>query len=205
MKNVFSSKNLFTVPNAITLFRLLLIPVFVWLYLGREAVVPAFLVYLAAGLLDVLDGRIARRFNMISEFGIMFDPIVDKLSQAVIFFCLLRRFPNMLLLLIVLIIKEGTLAIMSLRILRNAKAVEPAEWPGKLTSLFLNITAMIHILWSGLPAAVSNILIVFCSGMLLFSFVYYAVRNRKILCDRQDRQDGMTGDKQTGKKDTGTR
>ena len=133
MKNVFSSKNLFTVPNAITLFRLLLIPVFVWLYLGREAFVPAFLVYLAAGLLDVLDGRIARRFNMISEFGIMFDPIVDKLSQAVIFFCLLRRFPNMLLLLIVLIIKEGTLAIMSLRILRNDKAVEPAEWPGKLT------------------------------------------------------------------------
>lgn len=175
-------KNIFTVPNAITLFRLLLIPLFIWLYLDKEDYAAAFLVYLAAGLLDLLDGGIARRFNMVSDFGKLFDPVVDKLTQVAVFFCLLNKFPNMLILLIVLIIKEITTGVIHLLAINKTNEVESAKWPGKLTSLSLNVTAMIHILWGGIPEEISNIVIGICIGFLLFSFVYYGIRNlRKLL------------------------
>lgn len=182
MKKIINNKNIFTLPNAITLLRLLLIPLFIWLYLGKEAYVPAFLVYLAAGILDLLDGDIARRYNMISDFGKLFDPVVDKLTQVAIFFCLLSKFPNMLILLIVLIIKEIATGVIHLLAINKTNMVESAKWPGKLTSLSLNVTAMIHILWGGIPAEISNIIIGICIGFMLFSFIYYAIHNlRKLL------------------------
>ena len=182
MKKIINNKNIFTLPNAITLLRLLLIPLFIWLYLGKEAYVPAFIVYLAAGLLDLLDGDIARRYNMISDFGKLFDPVVDKLTQVAIFFCLFTKFPNMLILLIVLIIKEITTGIIHLLAINKTNMIESAKWPGKLTSLSLNVTAMIHILWGGIPAEISNIIIGICIGFMLFSFIYYAIHNlRKLL------------------------
>ncbi len=184
MRNIINPKNLFTIPNAITLLRLLLIPVFIWMYLGKEAYVPAFIVYLTAGLLDLLDGIIARRYTMISDFGKLFDPIVDKLTQVAIFFCLLSRFPNMLILLIILIIKEIITGVIHLLAINKTNEVDSAEWPGKLTSLSLNITAMIHILWGGIPADVSNIIIGICIGFMLLSFTYYGIRNLKRLRDR---------------------
>ncbi len=187
MKNLINQKNLYTIPNALTLLRLLLIPLFIWLYLGKEAYVPAFLVYLTTGLLDLLDGIIARRYNMISDFGKLFDPVVDKLTQVAIFFCLLRKFPNMLILLIVLIIKEIVTGIVHLLAINKTNEVDSAQWPGKLTSLSLNITAMIHILWGGIPEEVSNIIIGICIGFMLFSFAYYGIRNLKRLRDTQDR------------------
>ncbi len=143
---------------------------------------PAFLVYLAAGLLDLLDGEIARRYNMISDFGKLFDPVVDKLTQVAIFFCLLSKFPNMLVLLIVLIIKEIATGVIHLLAINKTNMVESAKWPGKLTSLSLNVTAMIHILWRDIPAGISNIIIGTCIAFMLFSFVYYGIRNlRKLL------------------------
>lgn len=182
MTNITNQKNIFTLPNAITLLRLLLIPIFIWLYLGKEAYVPAFIVYLAAGLLDLLDGKIARHYNMISDFGKLFDPVVDKLTQIAIFFCLLSKFPNMLILLIFLIIKEIITGIIHLLAINKTNMIESAKWPGKLTSLSLNVTAMIHILWGGIPAEISNIIIGICIGFMLFSFIYYAIHNlRKLL------------------------
>ena len=182
MRNIINPKNLFTVPNAITLIRLLLIPLFIWLYLDKEAYVTAFLVYLTAGLLDLLDGIIARRYNMVSDFGKLFDPIVDKLTQIAIFFCLLSKFPNMLILLIVLVIKEIITGVIHLLAINKTNVVDSAEWPGKITSLSLNVTAMIHILWGGIPADVSNIIIGICIGFMLLSFTYYGICNlRKLL------------------------
>ena len=185
MKNFINRENLFTIPNAISLFRLLLIPLFTWLYLNKEAYMAALAVIAVSGLSDIVDGKIARHYNMVSDFGKMFDPVVDKLTQAAMFFCLLSRFPNMLIPLIVHAIKEITTGIMSLMAINKTNVVEPAEWPGKLTTVFLYATAMIHILWTDITTEISDIIIGISVGWMLFAFAFYGIRNLKILCSKQ--------------------
>lgn len=185
MKKFINRENLFTIPNAISLFRLLLIPLFTWLYLNKEAYMAALAVIAVSGLSDIVDGKIARHYNMVSDFGKMFDPVVDKLTQAAMFFCLLSRFPNMLIPLIVHAIKEITTGIMSLMAINKTNVVEPAEWPGKLTTVFLYATAMIHILWTDITTEISDIIIGISVGWMLFAFAFYGIRNLKILCSKQ--------------------
>jgi cardiolipin synthase len=64
-------------PNIITVFRLFLVPVIIWLIVANE-LFGAFLVFLAAGLTDALDGFLARRFRWRTELGAYLDPIADK-------------------------------------------------------------------------------------------------------------------------------
>lgn len=73
-------KKIFTIPNLLSAFRLLLIPVFVWAYCIKKAYLLTAGVLLLSGLTDMADGFIARRFHMISDLGKMLDPIADKLS-----------------------------------------------------------------------------------------------------------------------------
>jgi cardiolipin synthase len=71
--------NLWTVPNAFTLIRLLCLPVFLWLLFDQENRAGAAWMLVALGSTDWVDGYIARRFNQVSEFGKIFDPTVDRL------------------------------------------------------------------------------------------------------------------------------
>lgn len=68
-----------TVPNAVTLVRLLCLPVFVWLMFGAENYVAAAILLAALGATDWVDGYVARHFDQVSSFGKMFDPTVDRL------------------------------------------------------------------------------------------------------------------------------
>ena len=77
-------KELLTIPNLLSLFRLVLIPVYVVIYLNAKTTEDY---YLAAGILavscltDLIDGKIARHFNMISNVGKILDPFADKVTQ----------------------------------------------------------------------------------------------------------------------------
>ena len=98
-----------TIPNILSCFRIILIPVFIVCYLNTPAegiAIWPVLVLLFSGLTDVLDGFIARHFNMISDLGKMLDPVADKLTQAAVIGCLTVRFPELLILFIVYVIKE---------------------------------------------------------------------------------------------------
>jgi len=99
-------KKILTIPNLLSLFRICLIPVIVWLYCVKENYLWTTITLVISGLTDVVDGFIARRFGMISDFGKAFDPVADKLTQIVTLYCLVTRFPLMLLPLGVLIVKE---------------------------------------------------------------------------------------------------
>ena len=74
---------LLTVPNLVTLVRLLCLPLFLWLLFGRENYAGAAALLLALGATDWVDGYVARRFNQVSNFGKMFDPTVDRLLMVV--------------------------------------------------------------------------------------------------------------------------
>ena len=129
--------------------------------------------FIISGLTDIIDGFIARKFNMISDFGKVFDPVADKLTQIVMLFCLVTRFPLMLIPLVILVIKEILAAIMNMITLKKAGYVVAAVWHGKANTVLLYVTMFIHIVWFGIPSAISNVLIAVCIAMMLLSSVLY--------------------------------
>lgn len=186
MKESTYKDKILTVPNLLSLLRLLMIPLMVWLYIGRKNYCATTLVLLASALTDILDGFIARRYKMVSEFGKAFDPIADKLTQIAMMFCLIVRFPLMLLPWIVLVVKELFTGLCSMLAIRKTGHVEGAVWHGKVTTALLYATMAVHLLWYNIPQTVSVLLIGVCTGMMLISAVGYAIRNFKMLTGRAD-------------------
>ena len=101
-----SQSRILTIPNLLSLFRLCLIPVFMWLYCVEKNYLWTGIVLIISGLTDTVDGIIARKFNMISDLGKVLDPIADKVTQAAMLFCLLTRFPLMIAPLALMVVKE---------------------------------------------------------------------------------------------------
>ena len=179
-------KKILTIPNLLSFFRLCLIPVIVWLYSFKQNYVWTLLVLLISGATDIIDGIIARRLNMISDFGKAFDPIADKLTQMAVLFCLVSRFPYMTIPLIILIIKEVTAAVMNMIAIKKTNEVMGAVWHGKLTTVLLYSTMVIHIIWFNIPMLVSNLLIAISTAMMLFSAVQYTLRNIRTLRKKEE-------------------
>ena len=103
----FNTKERFSIPNLMGYFRLLLIPVFCYLYLAKEAYHWAAGVVLLSSLTDLFDGMIARKFNMITNLGKALDPIADKLTHGALALCLAFRYPQMWVLFGLMVLKEG--------------------------------------------------------------------------------------------------
>ena len=107
MKNPrFSAKNILTIPNLISLFRILLIPLIIWLYCGKKQYTATIAVIVISGASDIIDGKIARKFHMVSDVGKVLDPIADKLTQVTLVICLTARYPWMWALLALFAVKE---------------------------------------------------------------------------------------------------
>ncbi|MGM9597072.1 MAG: CDP-alcohol phosphatidyltransferase family protein [Eubacteriales bacterium] len=174
-----------TIPNILSFFRLCLIPVIVWLYCFRKNYLMTTLVLLISGASDIADGIIARRFGMVSDFGKAFDPVADKLTQLATLVCLVTRFPHMLIPLIILIIKELLAAVLGMVTIRRTGEVMGAVWHGKLNTVLLYFTILVHLIWFEIPAAVSDILIGLCTVMMLVSAVLYSIRNIRLLNTRK--------------------
>ena len=172
---------LWTIPNLLSFFRLCLIPVMVWLYTVRENYIFTMLVLVLSGITDVADGIIARKLNMVSDFGKAFDPIADKLTQVAMMFCLVTRFPWMILPLVLMVIKELFTGITGLLTIRKTGKVEGAVWHGKVTTVLLYTMMGIHLVWFSIPPLLSGFLIGISTGMMLLSAVGYGIRNIKML------------------------
>lgn len=170
-----------TVPNILSLFRLCLIPLIVWLYCFEKHYGLTAIVFIVSGVTDVLDGIIARKFNMISDFGKAFDPVADKLTQITMMFCLVVRFHFMAVPLVILVVKELLAATMNMLTLKKAGFVVAAVWHGKLNTVLLYGTMFVHLVWINIPIIVSNILINACIVMMLISSVLYTVSDVKAI------------------------
>ena len=170
-----------TVPNVLSFFRLGLIPIIVWLYISKEDYFWTLMVLLLSGLTDVVDGIIARKCNMISDFGKAFDPIADKLTQAAMLCCLVVRFNYMLIPLGMLVIKEVVTGITALISIKKTEQVEGAAWHGKLTTVVLYLMMAVHLVWFNIPTTVSLIMVGVCIGIMIMSFIMYSVRNIKAI------------------------
>ena len=175
-----------TIPNILSLFRLLLIPVIMWLYIVKEDPVLTTVILALSGITDIVDGIIARKCHMVSDFGKAFDPVADKLTQIAMLFCLVSRFKWMLLPLCVMVIKEVTAGILGLLVIRKTGNVDGAVWHGKATTVSLYSMMIIHLIWYNIPGVISGILIGACTALALLSAFMYSRENVRILLGKKN-------------------
>ncbi len=180
-KNIDYSKRIVTIPNLLSLFRLLLIPVIVWTYFGRRDLLMTSLVLILSGITDLVDGWVARHFHMVSDLGKMLDPVADKLTQMAMLACLVDRYRFMLVPLVLLVIKEIFAAVTGIISIYKTKVVLGAVWHGKVTTAALYSMMIIHLVWLNIPAVVSNVIIGLCVAIMLLSFVLYGIRNVRMI------------------------
>ncbi len=173
-------KKILTIPNVLTLVRLILIPFFVWQYLIGNYV-AATIIVVASGFTDVIDGFIARKFNMVSALGKALDPVADKLTQISVMLCLVRSFPKIWFPLALLIIKEFVSGILGLMIVTRTGTTYSAEWHGKAATVSIYAMTVLHIIWVDIPAWVSLVSIIVTVSLMALSFVLYAIRNVRTL------------------------
>ncbi len=182
------NKRILTIPNLLSFFRLLLIPVFIWSYRVKEDRFLATGILLLSGVTDIVDGIIARKFNMVSDFGKVLDPVADKLSQIAMLYCLLSVFPLMMIPLIATIVKGLYMIFSGLLVIKRTGVVDGADWHGKAATVLLDAMVVVHLLWPQIPKVVSNILIAASTIMVLISFAAYAMRNNRELKEAASRK-----------------
>jgi len=169
-------KEIFTIPNLLSLFRLLLIPVYVAIYLNAE---DASDYMLAAGILtvscltDLIDGKIARHFNMITSLGKILDPVADKATQFTLILCLTMRYKVLQYVMGLFILKESFQLIAGGLCLRKKKMLKGALISGKICTTVLFISLILMVMLPELSNQVVNTIAIIDTVFLLAAFVEY--------------------------------
>ena len=185
--DTYNTQNkILTIPTMLSFVRLCLIPVIMWLYCVEENYLWAGIILIVSGITDTVDGFVARHFHMTSDLGKVLDPVADKLTQAAMLFCLLTRFPLMILPLGIMVLKEFFMGVTGLMVIQKTGKVFGADWHGKVTTWLLYAMMILHVFWYNIPAALSRILIAACVIMMLISLVLYGRHNLKGV--REDRK-----------------
>lgn len=171
-------KDLFTIPNLLSVIRLTLIPVYVVIYLNATEVadyIMAASILAVSCLTDMIDGQIARRFNMISTIGKFLDPVADKATQFTLTVCLAIRHPILWNLAVLMIIKEGFQLIAGIIQFRKGKMLTGALLTGKICTTVLFVSLIAMVLFPNMDTNVINIITAVDGLFLLSSFAHYAV------------------------------
>lgn len=123
------------IPNILTIIRFLFIPIIV-IALGLNQYLLALVLFTTSAITDVLDGIIARKYNVISDFGKLMDPLADKCTQISVLMTLATKNIIPLWIIIVFILKESVM-IAGASFLYGKKLVVSSKWYGKLTTVLI--------------------------------------------------------------------
>lgn len=165
-----------TVPNLLSLFRLLLIPVYVALYLRAETARDF---YIAGSVLalscvtDLFDGWIARHFGQITTLGKMLDPAADKATQFTMILCLATRRPVLWILLSLFLVKELFQLVVGLWYLKRGQMLPGALLPGKISTTVLFVSMILLVLFPSMSPRLARLLVALSALMLSVSFFTY--------------------------------
>ena len=181
------------IPNIMSAMRLILCPVFIYVFFVCSPV-SAFFVFAAASLLDVFDGFLARKFNAISNLGKILDPVADKCLQlsAVVCFTLQKMIP--LFVLIVLGIKELMTLIGGGIISKKRKEMVYSNVFGKIASFFISASLCLMFFtkdsfleFLAKPISVMLFIAVGLSIISLFQYAFFTLRKGKNKADEEEK------------------
>ncbi len=175
LKKRLSRSNVLTIPNGLSLIRLILIPFIIRAYcVYRSAVWTVGLIVLS-GLTDIADGYIARHYDMVSDVGKILDPIADKATQAAMVICLIERTRWMVLLLGLLVLREAALAVWGLVALRRTDTVNCSKWHGKLCTGVIYTCMSCLILFPSIPDTAAEIMVLLCAALVVLTGTLYGL------------------------------
>jgi len=160
------------VPNILTLLRLAAVPLFI-IVMNNGLCTVGIWVFVIAEITDVLDGIIARKFNLITAFGRIADPVADKLMQLTALFTLANLDRIMRIIPYLVLLKELFFLISGLYVMRR-KVDMSAKWFGKLTSVLFFIGIMLAFF--EVSRDITDTILWISVGMAVFAFIMY-IRN----------------------------
>lgn len=182
-----------TIPNIISMFRVVLIPFIIYSFVKQNNIPLTVVLIAVSALSDILDGKIARKFNMVSDFGKFFDPVADKATQIALAICLAFKIKMMIPLLIFLLIKEIFMGVSGYIVIKRTGAPDQAKWYGKACTVVLYGSMMAMILFPGMPEWLSYALICLCAVFMLISIIGYAVLRRREIKESTTKNNGTDG------------
>lgn len=169
-------KEIFSIPNLLSLFRLCLIPVYAYIYLNATEDYQ----YLIAGTImavscitDMVDGKIARHFNMITTVGKILDPLADKITQFTLTLCLSLKYPVLMPVLGLFLVKEIFQLVAGIIFLRRGRMLPGALMAGKVCTTVLFISLIALVLFPNLDSVVVNWIALIDALFLGISFISY--------------------------------
>lgn len=171
-------KEILTIPNLLSFFRLVLIPFYMAIYLNAEESAD----YLLAGSIlaiscatDMVDGKIARRFNMITTFGKFLDPLADKLTQFALLLCLGIRYPVLWAVFSLFVLKELFQLCAGVLAVRHGYILKGALISGKICTAILFISLVSMVLFPQMDLATVNIIAMVDGVFLMVAFADYFI------------------------------
>ena len=164
------------IPNALTVVRFFLIP-FILFFVAKDNYIAAAVILVISGITDVADGYIARKFNLISNFGKLMDPLADKLTQIATLIAIVIKNIIPTWILVVFIVKEIAM-ICGASFLYGRNLVVSSKWYGKLSTVILYIAIFASMVikqfdLSAIYTQYNNYLYYFAILCTLFSLVMY--------------------------------
>lgn len=161
------------VPNILTLFRFILIP-FIFISITNEQYLTAFIILTISGITDILDGFIARKFNFITNFGKLIDPLSDKATQICVLLALVLNNIVPLWILFIVFLKE-LIMIAGASFLYGKELVVSSKWYGKLSTVlfYIAIVSSLAIRYFNISIQFDTYIYYLALLMTLFSLVMY--------------------------------
>lgn len=172
----FKREDFFSLPNILTYIRILLVPLFCVVYCNATTVqdhVWSVVIILISAATDILDGYIARNWNMITDWGKIIDPIADKAMQGAMMLCIVIKYHWVIILIVLYAIKEFTSLALSGYLFKKGKHIDGAKWYGKVCTVILYITLLAYIVVPNIPPVFNGILIGVCSAFIIIAFGLY--------------------------------
>jgi cardiolipin synthase len=164
------------IPNLLTILRLILVPVFALVYFSDKpnAMYLSLAIFIIAGITDVLDGYLARRYNLTSIVGTALDPLADKLMLLTALTCLYLSGHLPLVILTIMYLKEFTMMITGIYMyFHKEKIVVPSNVFGKLATVIFSLAVILTML---LPQGNFHIILLYIALLFkLIAFTSYTI------------------------------
>ena len=173
IRELFRKGQVWTIPNIMSLFRIVLLPFLIWAYVGLHNTTLAVILLAVSALTDILDGKIARKFNMVSDLGKALDPVADKLTQVSMVLCLAFKYKLMWILLGLCVIRETCMFILGLISMKRTGRVYSARWYGKVSTAVLYGTGLALLIFPKMPSWLSTALIILCMVVVVLALTLY--------------------------------
>lgn len=174
-------------PNKLTILRVIMIPFFIAALMvdggaDRTMRFVAAAIFIIASLTDLLDGKIARKYNMVTNFGKFMDPLADKLLVCSALICMIELGELPAWMVVVIIAREFIISGFRLVASDNGVVIAASYW-GKWKTTFQMVGVVLLILNIEALSMVTNIVIWIALALTIISLVDYIVKNKGILTE----------------------